>query len=85
MTTKGLTTGEVAAHFDEVYGAKVSNDTISRITDKLIAEMTEWCNRPLEAVYPVIFVDAIHVKIRDGQVTSRPIYVAIGLNRGQRR
>lgn len=79
LTAKGLTTGEVAAHFDEVYGAKVSKDTISRITDKVIAEMTEWSNRPLERVYPVMFIDAIHVKIRDGQVTSRPIYVAIGV------
>jgi transposase-like protein len=79
LTAKGLTTGEVAAHFDEVYGAKVSKDTISRITDKVIGEMTEWCNRPLERVYPVIFIDAIHVKIRDGQVTNRPIYVAIGV------
>jgi transposase-like protein len=79
LTAKGLTTGEVAAHFDEVYGATVSKDTISRITDKVIGEMTEWCNRPLDAVYPVIFVDAIHVKIRDGQVSNRPIYVAIGV------
>ena len=47
LTAKGLTTGEIAAHFDEVYGATVSKDTISRITDKVIEEMTEWCNRPL--------------------------------------
>src|SRR5215211_2416564 len=47
LTAKGLTTGEVAAHFDDVYGATVSKDTISRITDKVIEEMTEWCNRPL--------------------------------------
>ena len=49
LTARGLTTGEVAAHFDEVYGAKVSRDTISRITDKVIEEMTEWQNRPLDA------------------------------------
>jgi putative transposase len=79
LTAKGLTTGEVAAHFDEVYGATVSKDTISRITDKVIEEMTEWCNRPLESVYPVMFIDAIFVKVRDGQVTNRPIYVAIGV------
>jgi putative transposase len=48
LTARGLTTGEVAAHFAEVYGAKVSKDTISRITDKVIEEMTEWCNRPLD-------------------------------------
>ena len=79
LTAKGLTTGEVAAHFADVYGATVSKDTISRITDKVIAEMTEWCNRPLESVYPVVFIDAIHVKIRDGQVSNRPVYVAIGV------
>jgi transposase-like protein len=79
LTAKGLTTGEVAAHFDDVYGAKVSKDTISRITDKVVGEMTEWSNRPLEPVYPVMFIDAIHVKIRDGQVSNRPIYVAIGV------
>jgi transposase-like protein len=48
LTAKGLTTGEIAAHFDEVYGAKVSKDTISRITDKVVAEMSEWANRPLD-------------------------------------
>jgi len=79
LTAKGLTTGEVAAHFADIYGATVSKDTISRITDKVVAEMTDWCNRPLEAVYPVVFIDAIHVKIRDGQVTNRPVYVAIGV------
>jgi len=79
LTAKGLTTGEVAAHFADVYGATVSKDTISRITDKVIGEMTDWCNRPLESVYPVVFIDAIHVKIRDGQVTNRPIYVAVGV------
>lgn len=79
LTAKGLTTGEVAAHFQDIYGASVSKDTISRITDKVVGEMTEWCNRPLESVYPVVFIDAIHVKIRDGQVTNRPVYVAIGV------
>jgi transposase-like protein len=48
LTAKGLTTGEVAAHFDDVYGAKVSKDTILRITDKVVGEMTEWSNRPLD-------------------------------------
>lgn len=79
LTAKGLTTGEIAAHFDDVYGATVSKDTISRITDKVLEEMAEWCHRPLESVYPVVFIDAIHVKVRDGQVTNRPIYVAIGV------
>jgi len=48
LTAKGLTTGEIAAHFADIYGATVSKDTISRITDKVVGEMAEWCNRPLE-------------------------------------
>jgi len=79
LTARGLTTGEIAAHFDDVYGAKVSKDTISRITDKVLEEMTEWQHRPLDRVYPVLFIDAITVKVRDGQVTNRPVYVAIGV------
>ncbi|PVY23217.1 IS256 family transposase [Williamsia muralis] len=79
LTAKGLTTGEISAHFQDIYGASVSKDTISRITDKVVGEMTEWQNRPLDRVYPVIFIDAVHVKVRDGQVTNRPMYVAIGV------
>jgi putative transposase len=79
LTARGLTTGEIAAHFDEVYGATVSKDTISRITDKVLDEMTEWSNRPLDRVYPVLFIDAIVVKVRDGQVVNRPIYVVVGV------
>lgn len=79
LTARGLTTGEVAAHFDDVYGASVSKDTISKITDKVIEEMTEWSNRPLDRVYPVVFIDAIVVKVRDGQVRNKPFYVAVGV------
>src|SRR5262249_2005783 len=73
LSAKGLTHGEISAHLAEVYGASVSKQTISTITDKVIDGMTEWQNRPLDAVYPVIFLDAIQVKIRDGQVANRPI------------
>lgn len=79
LTAKGLTTGEVSAHMAEVYGTDVSKDTISRITDKILAEMSDWQNRPLDRVYPVMFIDAMVVKIRDGQVTNRPVYTAIGV------
>jgi putative transposase len=79
LTARGLTTGEIAAHFEEVYGTRVSKDTIRRITDKVVEEMTEWCYRPLDRVYPVLFVDAITVKVRDGQVVNRPVYVVIGV------
>ncbi|OUZ10337.1 IS256 family transposase [Aeromicrobium sp. PE09-221] len=75
----GLTTGEISAHFAQIYGASVSKETISRITDKVIEEMNEWSSRPLDEVYAAIFIDAIVVKIRDGQVANRPIYAAIGV------
>jgi transposase-like protein len=79
LVAKGLTTGEVQAHLAEVYGADVSRDTISRITDAVLERMAEWQSRPLDRVYPVLFIDAIFVKVRDGQVANRPIYVAIGV------
>jgi putative transposase len=79
LAAKGLTTGEISAHLAEVYGAEVSRQTISTITDKVVEGMTEWQNRPLDPVYPVVFIDAIHVKIRDGQVANRPIYVALAV------
>jgi putative transposase len=75
----GLTTGEISAHFAQIYGASVSKETISRITDKVIEEMQAWQARPLEEVYAAIFIDAIVVKVRDGQVANRPIYAAIGV------
>src|SRR4051794_25328376 len=59
---KGLTTGEISAHFAEVYGASVFRDTVSKITDKVLEEMAEWFNRPLDRVYRVFFIDAIVVK-----------------------
>jgi putative transposase len=80
LYAKGLTTGEISAHFEEIYGASVSKDTISRITDTVVAEMAEWSARPLEKVYAAIFVDAIYVKVRDGQVGNRPVYAAIGVD-----
>jgi putative transposase len=79
LSARGLTTGEISAHFAQIYGASVSKETISRITDKVIEEMQTWQARPLEPVYAAIFIDAIMVKVRDGQVANRPIYAAIGV------
>jgi putative transposase len=79
LPAKGLTRGEIAAHLAEVYGAEVSRQTISAITDRVMEGMAEWQSRPLDAVYAVIFIDAINVKIREGQVASRPIYLALGV------
>jgi len=79
LSAKGLTHGEICAHLAEIYGAQVSKQTISTITDRVMEGMGEWQNRPLDPVYPVIFIDCIHVKIRDGQVANRPIYVALAV------
>jgi putative transposase len=79
LYAKGLTTGEISAHFAEIYGASVSKETISRITDKVIEEMNDWSVRPLDETYAAIFIDAIVVKVRDGQVANRPFYAAIGV------
>lgn len=79
LAAKGLTTGEIAAHFADVYGAEVSRDTISRITDRVLEEMVAWQSRPLDEVYPVVFIDAIQVMIRDGQVANRPVYTVVGV------
>ena len=80
LYAKGLTTGEIGAHLDEIYGIGVSRETISKITDAIVADMTAWQNRPLDAVYPVLLIDAIVVKVRDAQVANRPVYVAIGVD-----
>jgi transposase-like protein len=85
LTARGLTTGEISAHFAEVYGASISKETVSKITDKVVEEMVDWCNRPLDPVYPVIFIDAIVVKVRDGQVRNKPIYVVVGVTVGGER
>ena len=79
LSAKGLTHGEIAAHLAEVYGAEVSKQTITTITDRVMEGMTDWQSRILDPVYAVIFIDAINVKIREGQVANRPIYLALGV------
>ena len=79
LYAKGLTTGEISAHFAEIYGASISKETISRITDNIVADMQEWTSRPLDSVYVAVFIDAIVVKVRDGPLTHRPFYAAIGV------
>jgi transposase-like protein len=79
FSARELTTGKIAAHFEEVYEARVSKDTISRITDKVAAELAEWSSQPLDPVYPVLFVEVVVVKARDGQVRNTPFYVVMGV------
>jgi putative transposase len=79
LSARGLTHGEISAHLAEIYGAEVAKSTISVITDRVIEGMAEWQSRPLDPVYPVIFIDAVNVKIRDGNVANRPIYLALAV------
>ncbi|MFD9420620.1 IS256 family transposase [Streptomyces goshikiensis] len=79
LSARGLTHGEISAHLAEVYGAEVSKTTISTITDKVIDGMNEWQNRPLDSVYPVLFIDCVHVKLRDGKVANRPVCVDLAV------
>jgi len=79
LSAKGLTTGEIEAHLAETYGTDISRETISKITDAVLEDIVLWQNRPLDRVYPVVFIDALVVKIRDGQVANRPVYCAIGV------
>jgi putative transposase len=79
LSAKGLTHGEISAHLAEVYGAEVSKQAITTITDRVMDGMAGWQSRPLDPVYAVLFVDAVNVKIREGQVANRPIYLALGV------
>src|SRR5690348_12423881 len=80
LYARGMTTRDIRAHLREMYDVEVSPDLISRVTDGVLEELQEWQSRPLDAVYPVIFIDALMVKIRDGVVTNRPVYLAIGID-----
>jgi putative transposase len=80
LYARGMTTRDIRAHLREIYGVEVSADLISRVTDGVIEELAEWQSRPLDQVYPVIFIDALMVKIRDGVVTNRAVYQAIGVD-----
>ena len=81
MYAKGMTTSDVEAHIRDVYGLEVSDTTVSRITDKILPIAREWQNRPLESVYAVVFMDAIHYHVRsEGQIVKKAVYIAIGIN-----
>lgn len=80
LYAKGLTTGDIAGHLFDVYDQTVDRSTISRITDAIVEDMMLWQSRPLDSVYPVLLVDGIGIKIRDGMVTNRTVYVVMGIN-----
>src|SRR5215469_7845209 len=80
LYARGMTARDIRAHLREIYGVEVSPDLISRVTDAVVDELAEWQSRALDAVYPVNFIDALMVKIRDGVVTNRAVYVAVGID-----
>ncbi len=81
MYARGMTTRDIQAHLEEIYGVEVSAELISRVTDGILEQVKEWQHRPLEAVYPIIYFDAIRMKIRDeGHVVNKAVYLAIGVS-----
>lgn len=80
MYARGMTTRDIQAHLQELYGVEVSPTLISQVTDAVTEEITLWQNRPLEEVYPIIYMDAIRVKVRhNGSVINKAVYLAIGV------
>ena len=81
MYAKGMTTGDIETHIRDIYGLEVSDTTVSRITDKILPIAKEWQQRPLESIYAVVFLDAIHYHVRsEGQIVKKAVYIAIGIN-----
>lgn len=81
LYARGMTTREIGAHLEEIYGVEVSPMLISKVTEEVIDQVRTWQNRPLERLYPVVFLDALFVKMREGgQVANRAVYVALGVN-----
>ena len=81
MYAKGMTTGDIEAHIQDIYGVDVSDTTVSRITDKILPVAKEWQQRPLESIYAVVFLDAIHYHVRsEGQIVKKAVYIAIGID-----
>jgi len=81
MYARGMTTREIQAHLEEIYGVEVSPTLISNVTEAVQDEVRAWQNRPLEPLYPIVYIDALYVRMRDnGHVQNRAVYVAIGVN-----
>ena len=81
LVARGMTTRDTRDHLQEIYGVEVSPELISKVTDAIIPELREWQQRPLDAMYPIMYLDAIVVKVRtDGHVTNRPVYIAMAVD-----
>lgn len=80
LYARGMTVRDVRSHLEEIYGVDVSPDLISKVTDAVFDELQEWRNRPLDEMYPIVYIDALMIKIRDGVVQNRPAYLAVGVD-----
>lgn len=81
MYAKGMTTRQISEQVEDIYGFEVSESFVSDVTDKILPQIEEWQNRPLDALYPVIFVDAIHFSVRDnGIIRKKVAYIILGIN-----
>ena len=81
MYAKGMTTKQISETIEDIYGFETSESFISDVTDKILPQIEDWQNRPLEAVYPIVFIDAIHFSVReDGVVQKRAAYVVLGID-----
>ena len=81
LYSRGMTVREIQAHLTEMYGTEISPTLISSVTDAVMDEVKQWQSRPLDAVYPMVYLDCIHVKVRDaGAVRAKAVYLAIGVN-----
>lgn len=81
LYARGMTTREIRGHLQEIYGVEVSPSLISAVTDAVIEEVREWQNRPLDALYPILYLDALHVKVKaQGRVCNKAIYLAFGVS-----
>lgn len=81
LYARGMTVRDIQGHLRELYGTEVSPELISRVTDSVLDEMRAWQNRPLETLYPIVYLDALFVHVRDGaQVIKKAVYVALGVN-----
>ena len=86
LYARGMTTREIQGHLHEIYGIEVSPSLISTVTDAVLEEVREWQNRPLDAIYPILYLDALHVKVKShGRVVSKAIYLAFGVNLSGRK
>ena len=86
MYAKGMTTADIEAHIREIYGLSVSDSTISRITDKILPVVKEWQARPLQEIYAVVYMDAVHFHVRsEGQIVKKAVYLVLGLDMKGRR